>query len=151
MTKTVRFSHVESTTIATLTPSFKMSQSERNSIWYQRSELETFRTNAKNICRSIIRKRKLSSISNNKNITATTEKSNTDQSNTICTRGLEIHIDAERKKRKRCANKIIVSAQKSMKANDLATISSSMSTSARENSVVYATFDFLATCPVYSN
>ena len=144
MPKTVHFSHVESTIIATLEPSFKMSQPERSAIWYQRSELKTFKTNARNICISTIRKRRLSSISDNKNVTA---NSNTD----TCVRGLEIHVNSERKKRKKRANKIIVVAQKSMKANDLATISSSMSNWARENAIVEARFYFLDDCPVYSS
>ena len=143
MCKAVRFSSTESNTIIFLKSSFKFSQSERSSIWYQRSELESFRTNAKVICRSTIRKRKLSSISSNNN--EDTIKNYMDQDNTdICTRGLELATDAERKKRKHLANKIIVAAQKSMKASELATLCSNLSTSAIENAIKDARFDFLA-------
>ena len=151
MCKAVHFAPVESTTFTTLNPSFKMSQSEKSDTWYQRSELETFRTNAKAICRSTIRKRKLSSISNDNgfsnNVTSINVKNELDQDDAdTCTRGLELATDEERKKRKHCANKIIVTAQKSMKAKELATISSKLSSWARDNSIKDARFDLLAVC-----
>ena len=135
MCKTVQFSVVESITIATLKPTYDISKEANSTLWYQRSELETFRTNAKTICKSAIRKRKLSSMSQ--------------VSEGVCMRGLELATDSERKKRKRYANKIVVSAQKSMKADELAAISSNMSQWSRENAIKDARFDFLAACPIY--
>ena len=147
MCKAVRFSHAESTAIKTLKPTFKFSQSERNATWYQRSELISFRTNAKLICRSTIRKRKLSSTSNAIDSFNINEINVKDSD--ACVRGLELHTDVERKKRKHYANKIIVTAQKSMKATELAIISSAMSNWAKENAIKDGRLDFLAACPVY--
>ena len=65
------------------------------------------------------------------------------------TRGLELATDIERKQRKHCANKIIVTAQKSMKANELCTLSLNLSSWARENAIKNAEIDFLAACDIY--
>jgi len=131
MCKTLHFSVDKSTTIATLKPCVHLSQ-ER---WYQRSELETFRINAKTICGVTIRKRKSSSMSS----------INED----VCMRGLELAIDVERKKRRYYANKIVVSAQKLMTADELATISCNMSKWSKEKAIKDARSDFLAACPIY--
>ena len=145
MRKTVNFSPLISTT-ENIKSSSKISQSERKCTWYQRSELQSFRTNAKMICRSTIRKRKLSSMSDDDK----SEKSliSTEDSE-VCMRGLELVIDEQRKKRKRYTNKIIVAAQKSMKENELGTLSSNLSSWARNNAIKDARFDFLAVCPIY--
>ena len=149
MKKTVHSSPLISTT-ENIKPSSQMSPSEKKCIWYQRSEIESIRTNARMICRSTIRKRKLSSISDNNNEINTTETRNiSNQDSETCTRGLELATDAERKKRKRYSNKIIVAAQKSMKANELGVLSSNLSSWARDNAIKDARFDFLTACPIY--
>ena len=45
-----------------------------------------------------------------------------------------------------CGNKIVVLAQNSVNADELATISSSLSKWAKENSIKDARFDFLSAC-----
>ena len=148
MRKTVHFSPLLSTT-ENIKLHSEMSQSERYCMWYQRSELESFRTNARMICRSTIRKRKLSSISNNNNNMKNTETRDIpNQDSEICTRGLELATNEERKKRKRYSTKIIVAAQKSMKGSELSTLSSNSSW-ARDNAIKDARSDFLAVFPIY--
>ena len=128
MRKTVYFLPIKSNINKIIESCSQMSFSERNCIWYHRSELDAIRTNAKLICRSTIRKRKLSSIPDINNyikFIETTNLSTQDSNND--TRGLELATDVERKQRKHYANKIIVTAQKSMKANELCTLSLNLS------------------------
>lgn len=148
MCKCVHFSSVESTTIATVNSISNLSQFERSSIWYKRSEIESFRTDAKKICRSAIHKRKLSSISGSEKVPEIMEITEGNQVGIeVSIRGFEFTINPERKKRRRYANKIIVIAQKSMKDTELAEMSSSLSCWTRENAIEDARSDFLAACP----
>ena len=106
--------------------------------WYQPVELEKFKNNAYILLTKIKKKRKLekSYQYGMKNDNIIGEES--------CTRGLELCIDKERKKRKYCAKRIIIEAQKSIKGCDLAHISSSLSSWARENAIKDAKADELA-------
>merc|ERR1711862_436543 len=84
--------------MGTIPPSSEMIHSDRNSTWFKRSELESFKENAKVACNSIRKKRKLSSISDNKETTNGVANVKEISSFDNCTRGLELAVDSERKK-----------------------------------------------------
>merc|ERR1712174_137870 len=104
--------------------------------------------NAKVTCNKSMRKRKLSSISGDSYTTNRLEaRIEIEDDNIDNTRGLELAVNIERKKRKFYANKIIIAAQKSMKAKESATLSNW----ARDNAINEARYDFLDACPIYLN
>merc|ERR1712174_43179 len=110
---------------------------------------ESFRVNAKVTCKKSIRKRKLSSISDDSYTNRLETRIEIEDDNVENTRGLELAVNTERKKRKFYANKIIIAAQKSMKAKELATLSSTLSNWARDNAIndfVCIKLSFLSFC-----
>ena len=133
MCKSVRFS-AKPNVISKGKPTFKMTSSERATTWHNQNEIRAFRNNAKVACQ-IFRKQQKSSL---ENISMMHEL-----------RGLELGTDKERKKRKDCANKIIVLAQDTLNADKLATLSSSLSKLSTEKAIKYARFDFLAACSTH--
>ena len=132
MCKSVRFSN--KSTIFETGKRFKFSL-KAHDIWYKEAEINKFRVNAKAECKIFLKDKSQSTLSPYSN----NEKQQTRQY--YCIRGLEQGIDAERKKRKIYANKIIIAAQNSMKANDLAVLSSNLSSWAAENAIKYAKDD----------
>ena len=149
MCKSVRFS--PKPIILKATYSTKFSQIRKDALWYNKNELKIFRIRAKEACK-ILSKRKLSSFSDVHHITETSGivAVNEFVSNN-CTRGLEVIIDAERKKRKTYANKIIITAQETMEVDDLAALSSTLSKWAIENAIKAAAFDALEVCTMCLN
>ena len=137
MHKSVRFS-TEPKFIPTVQPSF-----EKWDVWYNRNEIEAFRTNAKAACQTF-QEQKITTPFHRYSIVHDMISNNN-------IRGLELANDEERKKRKVCANKIIIEAQKSTKVTKLARLSSDLSKWTTDNAIKDARLDFLAVCHIYIN
>mmetsp|Transcript_21019 Transcript_21019/g.29671 ORF Transcript_21019/g.29671 Transcript_21019/m.29671 type:complete len:208 (-) Transcript_21019:82-705(-) len=113
--------------VGTVTPSSSMTSDERNDVWYQQSDLDTFKSSARDLSRQL--------------------RSNPDQMLSNETRGLEHRISLERQKHKFLTTRAILKAQERYQSTEqLAMIASKCSSWAKQVALVTGTKDF---CSAY--
>mmetsp|Transcript_21230 Transcript_21230/g.27932 ORF Transcript_21230/g.27932 Transcript_21230/m.27932 type:complete len:202 (-) Transcript_21230:110-715(-) len=125
--RTRRVQFHDARVVGMVTPSSSMTFDERNDIWYQQSDLDTFKTSARDLSRLL--------------------RSNPKQMESNETRGLEHRISLERQKQKFLTTRAVLKAQERYQnADQLALIASKCSSWAKQVALVTATKDF---CSAY--